>query len=698
MSSGLASDEVAEDYKNSLEDLTFNSRWEISNLTVIAKENMDHALAISRAIENHIKSTAPNRKLPALYLLDSVAKNVGTPYTLFFGRNLYQTFMSAYSLVDGSVRRKLEEMLKTWKEPVPGSMSSKPVFPTEVTRSIDNALIKARTAAVQMQQQQARNDPLGRGRGITPTQTPPIPFRSTPTPPVAGTRYPPPQTTQPYVSQPNGNSITGIYGGSQPLNHQAYTNSSSVTNYQQPDGFAQSAGSIDSLHNDIANLIATTRTEFATNPYDEGIRQRLKALLDLQSILQSQQLPPDQLKLIKDQVAQLTPASVIPAPVSTPIPPQTQPPPQLTPASFISAPISTSIPPQAQPSQQQQQQQQQSSLQTMFPPNALAALLASTATTQQPTPPPVQLALPVTQTPIPYTQSPPVPTQGIASSENSLLASLRAAGMLPAPSSNSVPPPPPPSLPAAPLPTNHPFQIPFSLPHISTPPNVHANPAQPSQGRVPNDVQMTSASLKISRPHLISLLYEGQPNQCASCGRRFLSTDEGKKKKAAHLDWHFKVNQRMAEAVKRGQNRSWYVDEMEWIKSRDDPDDLSAQPANGPLANPGTTATSSGSAMKKDPKLQFIPVPNDAALANVNCPICQEKFETVWHDQAQEWVWMDAVKIGGKVYHASCHAEASKDGAGILRGATPERVLGKRKAEDNDAGLSKTKVKKELLA
>jgi hypothetical protein len=56
MSSGLASDEVAEDYKNSLEDLTFNSRWEISNLTVIAKENMDHALAISRVIENHIKS------------------------------------------------------------------------------------------------------------------------------------------------------------------------------------------------------------------------------------------------------------------------------------------------------------------------------------------------------------------------------------------------------------------------------------------------------------------------------------------------------------------------------------------------------------------------------------------------------------------------------------------------------------------
>jgi pre-mRNA cleavage complex 2 protein Pcf11 len=127
--------------------------------------------------------------------------------------------MNAYSLVDGSVRRKLEEMLKTWKEPVPGSMNSRPVFPTEVTRSIDNALIKARTAAVQMQQQQARNDPLGRGRGIPPVQTPPIPFRNTPTPPVVGAKYPPPQTTQTYVPQPNGNGIASIYGGNQVCTH-----------------------------------------------------------------------------------------------------------------------------------------------------------------------------------------------------------------------------------------------------------------------------------------------------------------------------------------------------------------------------------------------------------------------------------------------------------------------------------------------
>lgn len=55
MSYDIPSDEVAEDYKKALEDLTMNSRYEISNLTVIAKENTEHALAISEALKNHIK-------------------------------------------------------------------------------------------------------------------------------------------------------------------------------------------------------------------------------------------------------------------------------------------------------------------------------------------------------------------------------------------------------------------------------------------------------------------------------------------------------------------------------------------------------------------------------------------------------------------------------------------------------------------
>ena len=47
---------VADDFKDALKGLKFNNKWEIENLTVIARENTEHATAISRVIENHIKT------------------------------------------------------------------------------------------------------------------------------------------------------------------------------------------------------------------------------------------------------------------------------------------------------------------------------------------------------------------------------------------------------------------------------------------------------------------------------------------------------------------------------------------------------------------------------------------------------------------------------------------------------------------
>jgi hypothetical protein len=42
---------------------------------------------------------------------------------------------------------------------------------------------------------------------------------------------------------------------------------------------------------------------------------------------------------------------------------------------------------------------------------------------------------------------------------------------------------------------------------------------------------------------------------------RFASTEEGRKQKANHLDWHFKTNSRVADSQKSAVNRSWYIDE-----------------------------------------------------------------------------------------------------------------------------------------
>lgn len=101
--------------------------------------------------------------------------------------------MNSYTLVDSQTRRKLDEMLKTWKEPVPGSLDTRPVFPPDITRSIESALIKAKTAALHQQQARVQHSLISRGgRGGLP---------NSPTPPPS-VRHPPQQVT-------NGNHAYG---------------------------------------------------------------------------------------------------------------------------------------------------------------------------------------------------------------------------------------------------------------------------------------------------------------------------------------------------------------------------------------------------------------------------------------------------------------------------------------------------------
>ncbi|KAI9788789.1 MAG: hypothetical protein M1816_006570 [Peltula sp. TS41687] len=751
MTSGLSSDEVAEDYKNSLEDLQLNSRYEISNLTIIAKESIDHALAISRVIENHIKAAPPNRKLLGLYVLDSVVKNVGTPYTLFLQRNLYQTFMNAYTLVDPPVRKKLEEMLKTWKEPVPGSLDSRPVFPIDVTRSIENALIKARTAAVQFHHQQSRNLPGRipgpmRGTPTPPPGTPGLRYNGGPHPPphhLQHSGYPHQQQQQVYVQRHIPNPLTSPEPAIHYPLHLPPPPTPTTSVYSPTDNYTNPAGSLEALTSDLSNLISIARGEFAANPYDQGFQQRLKALLDLQTILQNQHLPDDQVRLIRDQVTQLSlqnqPVVSAPTPTIQYSLPHVAAAVAAATTAFSSPPVQAPVP-----------QVSSSAVQSLLPPNALAALFASvnaaqaqnapnppqipvsqpyimlsqaSSSTPVPAPAPVITPAPIAATPIQTQQQPPM-------AGSSLLDSLRAAGILPpvpsASLSSNAPPPisPTPELSSSSL---------FPLPPKPTTQWETQTRRNHTMTDIPKDLQLTSAALKIPHPHLISYLYEAQPNQCRTCGRRFLGNEEGKRRKARHLDWHFKVNMRMAEAAKRGQNRSWYVDEMDWIRSRDENDEGNDgeqqsggknMTTTGNGGDGGTAAASASSSMvmmrgkdgKEREKQQWIPVPNDPAMANTTCPICQERFETVWHDEAQEWVWMDAVSIGGRIYHASCHAEAFKDGVGggvgdhhvntpSSRNMTPDSaalLLGKRKADQIDPSpqyppATRNKIKRDSI-
>lgn len=48
--------DIASDFEESLRDLQRNDRFAIENLTNIARESTEYAQAISRVLENHIKT------------------------------------------------------------------------------------------------------------------------------------------------------------------------------------------------------------------------------------------------------------------------------------------------------------------------------------------------------------------------------------------------------------------------------------------------------------------------------------------------------------------------------------------------------------------------------------------------------------------------------------------------------------------
>ena len=117
------SDEEIAEYALELRELKVNSKPIITSLTMLAGEiggsNPAAADAIAGVVEKRIRTSEPKQKLTALYLLDSIAKNVGGHFLAIFAKNLPTLFADAYAIADQNTRKSLARLFNTWRAVFP---------------------------------------------------------------------------------------------------------------------------------------------------------------------------------------------------------------------------------------------------------------------------------------------------------------------------------------------------------------------------------------------------------------------------------------------------------------------------------------------------------------------------------------------------------------------------------------------------
>ena len=113
------SDEEIAEYALELRELKVNSKPIITSLTMLAGEiggsNPAAADAIAGVVEKRIRTSEPKLKLTALYLLDSIAKNIGGHYVARFAAKLPETFLAAHVVADEPTRKSMARLFHTWR-------------------------------------------------------------------------------------------------------------------------------------------------------------------------------------------------------------------------------------------------------------------------------------------------------------------------------------------------------------------------------------------------------------------------------------------------------------------------------------------------------------------------------------------------------------------------------------------------------
>ncbi|CAH8500353.1 unnamed protein product [Schistosoma turkestanicum] len=117
--------DILSTFKKDLENLKDNDKYKINALTIYARDNKD-IVGVAQSIVDitikHVQMIPAGLKLLGLYVIDSIVKNVGTPYRKLYTLDIVDAFVHSFqSIRDEKGRLKLYNLRTTWKDIFPNS-------------------------------------------------------------------------------------------------------------------------------------------------------------------------------------------------------------------------------------------------------------------------------------------------------------------------------------------------------------------------------------------------------------------------------------------------------------------------------------------------------------------------------------------------------------------------------------------------
>ena len=114
----LNDEDPAAAFRQELDNLELNSKPHILMLTMLADDYKDtKAAEIADCIEQRLLQVTPDKKLPTLYLIDSICKNLAESlYIDLFQRKIIGLFCHTFERVDDKIRVLLYKLRQTWNE------------------------------------------------------------------------------------------------------------------------------------------------------------------------------------------------------------------------------------------------------------------------------------------------------------------------------------------------------------------------------------------------------------------------------------------------------------------------------------------------------------------------------------------------------------------------------------------------------